>query len=141
MQNRHTIFRATMASNLTSLLIEIIVSAIIVSPILWLVGRALVGGQKAKFTDAIWIVALGVIINAILGMFIHGIVGIIVTLIVLLWLIRHFFDTGWLHAIIIAVAAIIALAVIVFILGALGFGVLANFISGVKLLISSSFTA
>jgi len=130
-----------MASNLTSLLIEIIVSAIIVSPILWLVGRALVGGQKAKFTDAIWIVALGVIINAILGMFIHGIVGIIVTLIVLLWLIRHFFDTGWLHAIIIAVAAIIALAVITFILGALGFGVLANFISGVKLLISSSFTA
>jgi hypothetical protein len=130
-----------MASNLTSLLIEIIVSAIIVSPILWLVGRALVGGQKAKFTDAIWIVALGVIINAILGMFIHGIVGIIVTLIVLLWLIRHFFDTGWLHAIIIAVAAIIALAVIAFILGALGFGVLANFISGVKLLISSSFTA
>jgi len=130
-----------MVLNLTSLLIEIIVSAIIVSPILWLVGRVLVGGQKAKFTDAIWIVALGVIINAILGMFIHGIVGIIVTLIVLLWLIRHFFDTGWLHAIIIAVAAIIALAVIAFILGALGFGVLANFISGVKLLISSSFTA
>ena len=130
-----------MASNLTSLLIEIIVSAIIVSPILWLVGRALVGGQKAKFTDAIWIVALGVIINAILGMFIHGIVGIIVTLIVLLWLIRHFFDTGWLHAIIIAVVAIIALAVVAFILGALGIVVLPNFLSGVKLLISSSFTA
>ncbi|MCJ7760178.1 hypothetical protein MUP59_03435 [Candidatus Bathyarchaeota archaeon] len=134
-------FRATMALNLASLLIEIIVSAIIVSPILWLVGRVLVGGQKAKFTDAIWIVALGVIIYSILGMFIHGIVGIIVTLIAWLWLIRHFFDTGWLHAIIIAVVAIIALAVVVFILGALGIVVLANFLSGVKLLISSSFTA
>jgi hypothetical protein len=134
-------FRATMALNLASLLIEIIVSAIIVSPILWLVGRVLVGGQKAKFTDAIWIVALGVIIYAILGMFIHGIVGIIVTLIAWLWLIRHFFDTGWLHAIIIAVVAIIALAVVAFILGALGIVVLANFLSGVKLLISSSFTA
>jgi hypothetical protein len=130
-----------MVLNLTSLLIEIIVSAIIVSPILWLVGRVLVGGQKAKFTDAIWIVALGVIIYSILGMFIHGIVGIIVTLIAWLWLIRHFFDTGWLHAIIIAVAAIIALAVVAFILGALGFVVLANILSGVKLLISSSFTA
>jgi len=134
-------FRATMALNLASLLIEIIVSAIIVSPILWLVGRVLVGGQKAKFTDAIWIVALGVIIYSILGMFIHGIVGIIVTLIAWLWLIRHFFDTGWLHAIIIAVVAIIALAVVGFILGALGIVVLANFLSGVKLLISSSFTA
>lgn len=134
-------FRATMPLNLTSLLIEIIVSAIIVSPILWLVGRVLVGGQKAKFTDAIWIVALGVIIYAILGMFIHGIVGIIVTLIAWLWLIRHFFDTGWLHAIIIAVVAIIALAVVALILGALGIVVLANFLSGVKLLISSSFTA
>ena len=134
-------FRATMALNLASLLIEIIVSAIIVSPILWLVGRVLVGGQKAKFTDAIWIVALGVIIYSILGMFIHGIVGIIVTLIAWLWLIRHFFDTGWLHAIIIAVVAIIALAVVAFILGALGIVVLANFLSGVKLLISSSFTA
>jgi len=134
-------FRATMALNLASLLIEIIVSAIIVSPILWLVGRVLVGGQKAKFTDAIWIVALGVIIYSILGMFIHGIVGIIVTLIAWLWLIRHFFDTGWLHAIIIAVVAIIALAVVAFILGALGIVVLPNFLSGVKLLISSSFTA
>jgi len=134
-------FRATMALNLASLLIEIIVSAIIVSPILWLVGRVLVGGQKAKFTDAIWIVALGVIIYSILGMFIHGIVGIIVTLIAWLWLIRHFFDTGWLHAIIIAVVSIIALAVVGFILGALGIVVLVNFLSGVKLLISSSFTA
>jgi hypothetical protein len=130
-----------MALNLASLLIEIIVSAIIVSPILWLVGRVLVGGQKAKFTDAIWIVALGVIIYSILGMFIHGIVGIIVTLIAWLWLIRHFFDTGWLHAIIIAVVSIIALAVVGFILGALGIVVLVNFLSGVKLLISSSFTA
>jgi hypothetical protein len=133
------IFRATMALNLTSLLIEIIVSVIIVSPILWLVGRALVGGQKAKFTDAIWIVALGIIINAILGMFVHGIVGFIVTLIVWLYLIKHFFDTGWLHAIIVAVVAIIALAIIAFILAAIGFSTLAGFISGLKMITALSF--
>jgi hypothetical protein len=128
-----------MALNLTSLLIEIIVSVIIVSPILWLVGRALVGGQKAKFTDAIWIVALGIIINAILGMFVHGIVGFIVTLIVWLYLIKHFFDTGWLYAIIVAVVAIIALAIIAFILAALGFSMLAGFISGLKMITALSF--
>jgi hypothetical protein len=128
------IFRATMALNLTSLIIEIIVSVIIVSPILWLVGRALVGGQKAKFTDAIWIVALGIIINAVLGIFITGIVGFIVTLIIWLWLIKHFFDTGWLHAIIIAVVAIIVLAIVAFILAALGFAMLAGLFGKLSLI-------
>ena len=123
-----------MALNLTSLLIEIIVSIIIVSPILWLVGRALVGGQKAKFTDAIWIVALGIIINAILGMFITGFVGFIVTLIVWLYLIKHFFDTGWLHAIIVAVVAIIVMAIVAFILAALGFSMLAGFLGKLGLI-------
>jgi hypothetical protein len=123
-----------MALNLTSLIIEIIVSVIIVSPVLWLVGRALVGGQKAKFTDAIWIVALGIIVNAVLGMFITGIVGFIVTLIIWLWLIKHFFDTGWLHAIIIAVVAIVVLAIVAFILAALGFAMLAGFLGKLGLI-------
>lgn len=123
--------------NLASLIIELIVSIIIVAPVLWLVGRALVG-NKASLTHAIWIVALGIIINAILGMFIHGIVGLIVTLIVWLWLVKHFFNTGWLHAIIIAVVAIIALVIIAFILAAIGFSMLAGFIRGVAMITALS---
>lgn len=106
--------------NLTNLLIQIIISAIILSPILWLVGRALVGKQKAKFTDAIWIVTLGIIVNTILGAYIHGLLGFIVTLLIWLWLIKHFFDTGWLMALAIAIIAIIALGIIVLILAAIG---------------------
>jgi hypothetical protein len=106
--------------NLTNLLIQIIISAIILSPILWLVGRALVGKQKAKFTDAIWIVTLGIIINTILGAYIHGLLGFIVTLLIWLWLIKHFFDTGWLMALAIAIIAIIVLGVIVLVLAAIG---------------------
>jgi hypothetical protein len=125
--------------NLTGLLIEIIVSIIIVSPVLWLVGRAMVGKQKAKFTDAIWIVALGIIINAFLGLYVHGVLGFIVTLIIWLALIKHFFDTGWGRAILIAILAIIALVIIAFILAALGFAILAGFLGKLKLLAALSF--
>jgi len=107
-----------------ALLIQIIVGVIIISPILWLVGRGLVGKQKAKFTDAIWIVALGVIVGAILGAFVHGILGIIVTLIIWLVLIKHFFDCGWLKAILVAIVAVVVLIIIAVILGViLGLGI------------------
>jgi len=38
--------------DIVGLLISIVVGIIIVAPLLWLVGRALVGKQKAKFTDS-----------------------------------------------------------------------------------------
>jgi hypothetical protein len=112
--------------SLTGLLIQIIVSVIIVAPILWLVGRGLVGGANAKFTDAIWIVALGIIINSFLGAYVHGLLGFIVTLIIWLALIRHFFDAGWLKALAIAIIAIIVLGIIVIILAALGLAFIAG---------------
>ena len=107
------------------LLISIVVGIIVVSPILWLVGRALVGKQKAKLTDAIWIVVLGIVIGAIVGVFISGIVASVIMFIVWLGLIKHFFDCGWLMAFAIAVVAVIIFVVIVFILALIGISVIA----------------
>jgi hypothetical protein len=109
------------------IILQIIVSVIIISPVLWLVGRSMVGGAKARFTDAIWIVVLGIIINAILGTFIHGAVGFIVTLIVWVALIKHFFDAGWGKAILIGIIAIIVLIVISVVLALLGIAALVGF--------------
>jgi hypothetical protein len=106
--------------DLMGIILQIIVSVIIVSPILWLVGRSMVGGAKARFTDAIWIVVLGIVINTILGTFVHGAIGFIVTLIVWIVLIRHFFDAGWGKAILIGIIAIIVLIIIAFVLAFLG---------------------
>ena len=107
-----------------SLLIQVIISIIIISPILWLVGRGLVGKQKAKLTDAIWIVALGVIVGSVLMSYVHGVVGIIITLIIWLLLIKHFFDCGWVKAIIVAVVAVVVLIIIAVILAVvLGYGI------------------
>jgi hypothetical protein len=112
---------------LMGIILQIIVSVIIISPVLWLVGRSMVGGAKARFTDAIWIVVLGIIINAILGTFIHGAVGFIVTLIVWVGLIKHFFDAGWGKAILIGIVAIIVLIVISVVLALLGIAALVGF--------------
>jgi hypothetical protein len=116
--------------NLMGIIIQIIIGIIIVAPILWLIGRSMVGKEKAKFTDAIWIVALGIIINAILGTWVHGLLGLIVTLIVWVALIRHFFDTGWLKALLIAIVLVVVIVIIGLILAALGIAALAGFGKG-----------
>ena len=110
--------------DIVGLLISIVVGIIVVAPVLWLVGRLLVGKQKAKFTDAIWIVVLGIVIGAIVGIFIGGIIAAVIMFIIWLALIKHFFDCGWLMAFAIAVIAVIIFVVIVAILALVGIAVI-----------------
>jgi hypothetical protein len=110
--------------DLVALLIQIVVGIIVVAPILWLVGRALVGKEKAKFTDAIWIVVLGTIIGAVVGALVGSLISAIIMFIVWLALIKHFFDCGWLKALVIAVIAVIVFIIIVAILAIIGIGIL-----------------
>ncbi len=107
-----------------ALLIQIVVGVIVVAPILWLVGRALAGKDKAKFTDAIWIVVLGTVIGAVVGAFVGGLIAALIMFIVWLALIKHFFDCGWLKALVIAIIAVIIFVVLIAILAIIGFGIL-----------------
>jgi hypothetical protein len=111
--------------DLFALLIQIVVGIIVTAPVLWLAGRALVGKEKAKFLDAVWIVALGTVIGAVVGALIGGLVAAVIMFIVWLALIKHFFDCGWLMAFAIAVIAVIIYIVIVAILAFIGIGILA----------------
>jgi len=106
-------------------LIQIIVGVIVLAPVLWIAGRLLAGKDKAKFTDAIWIVVLGVVIGAIVGAFLGGLVAAVIMFVVWLVLIKHFFDCGWLKAFLIAVVAVIIFVVILAILAVVGIGILA----------------
>ena len=112
-----------LALNLDSLLIQIVVNIIIMSPVLWLAGKALVGGEKAKFVDAIWIVVLGTIISTIFNYFFSGIIASIILFIILLGLVKHFFDCGWWKALTIAILAVIIFVVIIAILAVVGIGI------------------
>ncbi|MCW4005643.1 MAG: hypothetical protein NWF04_03470 [Candidatus Bathyarchaeota archaeon] len=105
-----------------AILVGLIANVIVLSPVLWLSGRALVGTDKAKFMDAIWIVVLGSVIGAVFQFAALGLVGTIIMVIVWLALIKHFFDSSWLMALAIAIIAIIIYIVIVAVLAVL-FGV------------------
>jgi len=109
-----------LAINLDTLVLHIIINTIILGPVLWLSGRALVGKEKAKFTDGLWIAALGTIIGAVFGFFFTGIIAAIIMLIIWLALIKRFFDCGWLKALLIAIVAVIIFIIIAVILAALG---------------------
>ncbi len=100
--------------------IGIAVGSIIVSPILWLVGRTLVGKEQAKFTDAFWIIFLGNVIGglvnsiftAVLIGFSASIIGFIIQLLIWIWLVKHFFDTTGGKALVISIIAFIVTVVI-----------------------------
>ncbi|MCP8309511.1 MAG: hypothetical protein H3Z54_12610, partial [archaeon] len=103
--------------------ISIVINTIIISPVLWLSGRLLVGKEKAKFTDALWIVILGTVIGTFFGAFFTGIIATIILLIMWLALVKYFFDCGWLKALAISILAVIIFVVIIAILIVVGIAV------------------
>ena len=118
-----------MAFSLDTLVVNIIVGIIVLAPVLWIAGRLLAGKDKAKFTDALWITVLGTVINAVFLYFFAGIIASIIVLIIWLALVKHFFDTGWLRALAIAIVAILFLIVIGIIIGVIfGIAILSGFI-------------
>ncbi|MCW4047795.1 MAG: hypothetical protein NWE99_09620 [Candidatus Bathyarchaeota archaeon] len=104
-------------SAIINLIIQIIVNIIIIAPVLWISGRLLAGSSKAKFTDALWIVVLGTVIGAFFQYLFSGIIASIIVLLIWLALVKHFFDTGWLKALAIAIVAILIWIVIAVIIG------------------------
>jgi hypothetical protein len=105
--------------------LQVVVATIIIGPILWIAGRLLVGKEKAKFTDGLVTVALGTIIGGVLSYLgLSGWIAAVVMLIVWLALIKHFFDCGWLKALLIAIVAVVIFIVIVIVLAILGFAAL-----------------
>jgi hypothetical protein len=118
--------------DLIGILIQIVISTVILSPALWISGRLIAGKDKAKFTDALWIVFLGSIINTVVSAFIGNLIATIILLIVWLALIKHFFDCGWIKAFIIAVVAVVIFAIVIIILALLfaiiGIGIIATWI-------------
>ena len=99
------------------LLVSILVSVVINSLVVWFAGKSMVGPEKAKFSDAVWIVILGSVIGGAINALLYGIIGTIIVLIMWLYLIKHFFDCGWVKALIIAVIAVIIMVIVSFVIG------------------------
>jgi uncharacterized membrane protein YvlD (DUF360 family) len=102
-------------------LIQIVVAAVILAPVLYIVGKLFVG-NKAKFSHAVWIGVLGVIIGAAIGFFLSSfgaLIGTLIMIVVWLALITHFFNCGLLRGFAIAVIAGIIYLIVSLILSAI----------------------
>jgi hypothetical protein len=110
---------------LTGQLFTFIVGLIVLTIIFYIAGRAVVGGKKALFNDAFVISLLGTIVMNVCLYFFGLLVGAVLSLIVWLLLIRHYYETGWLGAIAVGLMAVIVSIVIAILLGTLlGFSLL-----------------
>ena len=113
--------------DLVALAIGIIIRIVVLSPVLWISGRALAGVAKAKFTDAIWIVVLGTIVGAVFEALFAGVLGLISSIVVfIIWLalVKHFFDTGWLKALAIVILVVRIYIIIAVVLALLGLAII-----------------
>jgi hypothetical protein len=100
-------------------LIHLLVTGIIVGIFVWLAGKAL-GAPKATYYHGILTVIAAIILGDIIGYVIPWHLAVlIVDVIVILLLIKHFFGVGWLKAIVIAVLAAVIAVIIIFVLGLL----------------------
>jgi hypothetical protein len=113
-----------LAFDIVSILVSIVVGVVVTAPVLWIAGRLLVGAAKAKFTDAVVIVVLGSIAGGVIGAVVSGTVGTLAQLVVLLFLIRKYYECDWLRALAVAVVTVVIFIVIIFVLGVLGFALL-----------------
>jgi hypothetical protein len=96
-----------------------LVPLLILTVVLYLAGLLVVGGRRARFSDAFLIAFLGTIIGTITSLFIPSfLLLLVIEIIVWLALIKHFYETGWSGALAVAILSVIVFIVILFILAA-----------------------
>jgi len=103
-------------TELLSSFIVFIVNLIVLTIVFYVAGRVVVGKKRAKFGDAFVISLFGTLTGTILSLFIPHWLGAILSLIVWLLLIRHFYETGWLGALAVGILAVIVMIVVGFLL-------------------------
>ena len=113
-----------MRPTLLGFIVRIIVATVVTAPSLWIAGRMIVGVKKAKFSDAFWIVALGIILESMVVAVVRSSFASLVQFVVWLYLVRHYFDTGWGNAFVISLLAVVVFIIVTFglamVLGILG---------------------
>ena len=108
-------------SVLVGFLIVFIIYLLVIGFVLWLAGEIVVG-RRVTFGEALGIASAGTFLVGAIIVFIGGIVGLLLGLLIFLLLVKHYFRTGWLGAMGVGIMAIVVGIVIVFILGALALG-------------------
>jgi len=105
-------------------LVLFIVSLVVLAVVLYLAGLVVVGGKRARLSDAFLISLLGTVLSTVLFMFVpFRMLALLLSTIIWLLLIKRFYETGWLGAIGVGILAMIVFLVVTALI-ALLFGIL-----------------
>ncbi len=110
-----------LVSVIVGFLVLYIIYLLVIGFVLWLAGEIVVG-RRVTFGEALGIAGIGTFLVGAIIVFLAGIIGLLLGLLVFLLLVKHYFKTGWLGAIGVGIMAIIVGVVLIFILGALALG-------------------
>jgi hypothetical protein len=105
--------------SVVGVIIGVVVGSIVTAPFLWLAGKWIVGGDKARFMDAVWIGILGTVVNAVIGEVVGGGVGALAQLVAYLYLVKTYYETGWGNAVVISILAVVIMTGVLVVLGML----------------------
>lgn len=109
--------------DLVGTIVHLIIAGIIGGIFVWLAGKAL-GAPRATYWHGILIVVSAIILSDIIGYFLGstGWLSLIIEIVVIVLLIKHFFGVGWLKAVVIAILAVIIAVIVTVILALIGLG-------------------
>ncbi len=96
--------------------ISFVVNLIVMTIVFYLAGVIVVGKRRALFSDALVISLLGTVVGNICSLFFPPVIGLILSLLIWLLLIRRYYETGWLGALAVAVLAVIIYVVVLIVL-------------------------
>lgn len=114
--------------------IRFVANLITLTIVLYVAGVIVVGKKRALLADAFTIALLGTVISTFFMVFLPGIplltfdrrvlrigsgLGLLLSFFVYLLLIRHYYETGWLGALAVAILAVIIFVVLTFVLSLL----------------------
>lgn len=88
------------------------INLVVMTIVFYLAGIIVVGKRRAILTDAFVISLLGTIVSSICSLFFPPVIGLLLSLLVWLLLIRRYYETGWMGALAVAVLAVIIYVVV-----------------------------
>ena len=121
----YTIPSLGLGATLLGFIVLFIIYLLIIGFVLWLAGEIVVG-RRVTFGEALAVAGTGTFLVGASITFL-GLIGVLLGLLIFLLLVKHYFKTGWVGAIGVAIMAVIVGVVLTFILGALTLGALFGF--------------
>jgi hypothetical protein len=113
-------------STLVGFIVLFIIYLIIVGFILWVAGEIVVG-RKVTFGESLAVAGTGTFLVGAVISFLPNLYGLLIGALIFVFLVKHYFRTGWFGAIGVAIMAVVVIVVLTFILGAVLVGALFGF--------------